>query len=192
MRRHSAEALGFKTNAERLIGYLDGSLPADAVKKPDLKKLERISQLKSWLFEYKNQRKVIKMMMNLYNYSEFTAYRDLKLMERVFGPVLKQSKEIKRALADEMINQDRELAIARKDTKSLPAITRNYILLHGLDKEDPEVPDLSDFEFQPIIAAVLPEQVGIDPVPDDELLERVRDWYEENSEEVKDEYDEKG
>lgn len=63
-----------------------------------------------------------------------------------------------------LLISDREKMIDRKQVKSLPATTRNYILLHGLDREDSEMPDLSDFEWRMNIIAILPEQVGLNPV----------------------------
>jgi hypothetical protein len=188
--KHKVDHLGFNTDAEKIIGYLDGSFPKSALKAKLVEKVDRIVQAKAWLFEFKFQSKVVEMMINHYQYSEVTAYRDLRLMERVFGPLLRMSKDLKRALADEMIRQDRELAITNKDTKALGASTRNYILLHQLDKEDPELPDLSNFDFHPIIMAVLPEQVGQDPPSEDELLDKVSDWWESQSEEAQIEDDE--
>ena len=119
--KHKVDHLGFNTEAEKIIGYLDGSLPKSQLNAKMVEKLDRIVQAKAWLFEYKFQTKVVEMMINHFNYSEVTAYRDLRLMERVFGPLLRMNKDLKRALADEMIRQDRELAIAKKDTKALGA-----------------------------------------------------------------------
>lgn len=182
--KHKVDHLGFNTDAEKIIGYLDGSLPKESLNRKLVEKLDRIVQAKAWLLEHKFQTKVVEMLMNHYEYSEVTAYRDLRLMERVFGPLLRMSKDLKRALADEMIRQDRELAIAKKDTKALGASTRNYILLHQLDKEDPELPDLTNFDFHPIILAVLPEQVGQEPPSEDQLLDKVRDWWDSQAEEA--------
>jgi len=183
---------GLNIDAERLLMYLqtDGDdIPEREELTPHLKnKLQRITQAKSWLFEHKSQRKVAKMMANFYGYHEVTAYRDLALMQKVFGPVMNMSKEMKRAVAEEMILQDREMAKAKKDVKALNMTTANYIKLHQLDKQDPELPDVSEFEIPQLILAVLPEQVGQQPPSDDELLDRVSDWFQEQSEDVS--YDE--
>lgn len=182
------ETNGLNTDAERLMLYLQhdvDDIPEREKLSPHLKqKLERISQAKSWLFEHKSQAKVAKMMANHYQYHEVTAYRDLALMARVFGPVMNMAKEMKRAVAEEMILQDREMAKAKKDVKALNMTTSNYIKLHNLDKQDPEIPDVSDFEIPQLILAVLPEQVGQQPPSDEELLERVSDWFKEQSEDV--------
>lgn len=188
LKKHSAAPLGLTTDAESIIAYLQGDLELTQLSPTKQQKMERITQAKAWMFEHKTQSKVVKMMCNHYGYSEITAYRDLRLMSQVFGPIMDMKKEFKRALADEMIRQDRELAIQRKDIKSLTSCTRNYIQLHQLDKEDPELPDLSDFEFHNIILAVLPEQVGQEPVSDEELNRRLSDWFEEHSETI--DYDE--
>ena len=183
LRRHKIDHLGFGSTAERLIDYLQGVSDATLSEK-DKEKLERITVAKSLLLEHKFQSKVVKMLKRTYNYSEITAYRDLKLMERIYGPLLHMNRDLKRAIAEEMIQQDRTLAIQLKDAKAMSQSTRNFIQLHQLDKEEVELPDLSYFDFQPIIMAVLPEQVGQNPPTEDELLSRVSDWWESQSEEA--------
>ena len=84
--KHKVDHLGFNTDAEKIIGYLDGSLPKESLNRKLVEKLDRIVQAKAWLLEHKFQTKVVEMLMNHYQYSEVTAYRDLRLMERVFGP----------------------------------------------------------------------------------------------------------
>jgi bisphosphoglycerate-dependent phosphoglycerate mutase len=188
LRRHKVDHLGFTSAAERIIEYLQGD--SDRLTTKEQEKLERITLAKSLLLQHKFASKVVKMLQRTYNYSEITAYRDLKLMERVYGPLLKMNKDLKRAIAEEMIKQDRELAITQKDSKAMAQSTRNFIQLHQLDKEEAELPDLSYFNFQPIIMAVLPEQVGQNPPDDNELLQKVDAWWKgqsEDAEEVEDE-----
>jgi len=188
LRRHKVDHLGFNSTAERIIEYLQGA--SDKLKPKEKEQLERITVAKSLLLEHKFQSKVVKMLKHTYDYTEITAYRDLKLMERVYGPLLNMNRDLKRAIAEEMIQQDRQLAIQLKDAKAMSQSTRNFIQLHQLDKEEVELPDLSYFDFQPIIMAVLPEQVGQNPPDEKELLQRVNDWFEDNSEDAEEVEDE--
>ena len=174
----------FTTDAEKILGHLEGHFPKEKLGAKVQEKMERIIQAKSWLLEHKFQQKVITLMVNLYGYSEITAYRDLKLMSRVFGPVMQMHKELKRAIADKMIEDTWVLAEEKKDFKTQNLLIKNYILLHQLDKEEAELPDLSNYEFQPVIIAVLPEQVGQNPPDENELNKRLSSWWEGRSEEV--------
>ena len=122
-------------------------------------------------------------MVKTFGYSEISAYRDMRHTNLIFGPVLTATKEMKRAIAEEMIRQDRELAIKKDDIRSLSATTTNYMKLHQLDKDDAEMPDVSAFVFHQNIIAVLPGQVGINPVSEDKLLESIDEWIS-NTEDV--------
>jgi CO dehydrogenase/acetyl-CoA synthase alpha subunit len=175
----------FTTDAEIILAYLEGRYPREKLGPKMLEKLDRITQAKSWLMEHKFQYKVVELMMNTYGYSDATAYRDLKLMSRVFGPIMQVHKDLKRAIADRMIADTWTAAVTKKDLKTQSNLIKNYIQLHQLDKEDPELPDVSDFEFHNIIVAVLPEQVGQNPPSEEELSERLSAWWESQAEEVK-------
>ena len=178
---------GFSTDAEKILGYLEGRYPKSELNRKVLEKLERIIQAKSWLLEHKFQHKVVELMVQFYEYSEITAYRDLKLMSRVFGPVMQVHKDLKRAIADKMIEETWKDAADKKDLKAQNQLIKNYIALHQLDKDDPELPDLSSYEFQPVIIAVLPEQVGQNPPNEEELSDRLSSWFQDQSEEVESE-----
>jgi hypothetical protein len=145
-------------------------------------KLERIITAKSLLLQHKFVPKVQKMLMHQYGYTIGSAITDLNLCYQVFGPIMHITREMRRVIADEMIRQDRDLAVELKDVKALNQATANYIKLHQLDKDEAELPDVSHFTFHQNIIAVLPEQVGINPVSEDELLKRVGEWLSKDAE----------
>lgn len=181
--RHSVKELtGIKTDAELIIEYMQSDVDdiSERMKlSPRLQeKLERIITAKSLLLQHKFANKVQRMLVNTYGYSEITAMRDIQLMGKVFGPLLRVGKDLKRAVAEEMIRQDRELAIELKDARSAVAATANYMKLNLLDKEDEELMDMSNFEFRMNIIAVMPQQVGINPPSEDELISVVDGWIE--------------
>lgn len=184
LRKHDAKPLGFKTDAEKLIACLQGDVKETALSVKLTEKLERVITCKSLLFEHKFTSKVVEMLISTYKYSQVSAYRDIKLTTLVFGPILKSTKEMKRAIAEEMIRQDREMAIAKKDISGLNSSTANFIKLHQLDKEEVDLPDLGAFEFHQNIIAVLPEQVGVHPVGNEELLQNLEDWISHRTEDI--------
>jgi len=181
--------MGVKTDAERLIEWLQSDVddihPRMELTPTLQQKLERITTAKSLLMQHKFVNKVQRMLMKHYGYTIATAMRDLKLMNQVFGPLMQVTKDMRKVIAEEMIRQDRELAIDKQDTKALNMSTANYIKLHNLDKDDSDMPDMSKFEFHQNIIAVLPEQVGVNPPEEETLLEKVQDWLDSNSEDIK-------
>lgn len=180
------DLLGYEYEADRLIRYLQGETVLhhkethkedEPMVPPKLQeKLDRVIQTRAFLMEHRTVQKVVEMLQGYYHYSMASAYRDVKLCEKVFGNLLQSSKDTKRQIAEEMILESRKLAIENKDTKSLAAIDKNYIQLHNLDKEDSDIPDLSNFQFQPIIVAIEPGQVGLDPPDPSELEEKYQEW----------------
>lgn len=178
------DAAGYSTDNEKILAYLEGTIDKNQLGQKTAEKLERITQAKSWLLEHKTTHKVVKMMMEHYDISDATAYRDMKLMSLVFGPLMQVHKDMKRAIADKMIEEVWEQAKNKEDRRTMAMLIKNYITLHQLDREDADLPDLSGFDFQPIIMAVLPEQVGQNPPSEEEIMERVSDWFERNSQEA--------
>ncbi len=174
-RNSKLDAMGFRTDGEKLIAYLQGQI--DKINAVDEKKLERVLQARALLFQHHASNKVVPMIMSTFGVSEATAWRDMRLVDLIFGPTEKMSKDLRRAIAQEMILKTRELAEAKKDTRTMAQCEKNFISLHALDKEDPELPDLSNFEFHPIIVAALPEQVGINPSSEEEILKKLSEWY---------------
>lgn len=187
-RYKKVEALKTRATADQIIAYLQNDVDELSEREqvkltPKLRqRLERISQAKSWLFEHKQKQKVVDMLANEYSISEVTAYRDIQLMEQVYGPLLRMSKDMHRAIAIEMIKEDRALADEKNDAKAKAQCTKNYIILNQLDKEDVEQPDFSAFQPPDVIFAYLPEQVGLEAKDESEILKKVSDWYEQNSE----------
>lgn len=179
---------GFRTDAEKLIAYLQAEI--QEINNKDKEKLHRVMTLKSLLFEHHSSSKVIPMHMKAFDVSEATAWRDLRLVDLIFGPMERVSKDMRRAIAERMILKTRELAELRKDIATMQRCDLNYIKLYNLDKEDAELPDLSNFDFHPLIVAVLPEQVGINPLPDDEIAEKLNSWWQKQAQDV--EFNEQG
>ncbi len=177
-----ADKLGLNADADELIRYLDGHDSAISDKMEEM--LQRVVETKALILEHKTYGRTVKILKKVHGYSESTAWRDIKLVERVIGNLVRASKDVKRAIAEEMILQSKELAIRNDDTKALAAIDANYIKLHQLDKEDPEELDASHYDFSTILFAVIPDQVGVDPPNDDELMERFRNWLPNNSSET--------
>jgi hypothetical protein len=181
--RQPTKVLGFNTDADVLIGYLDGTIEEDRLSHKDKEKLDRVLTCKSLLITHGSTVKAVEIMVGE-GLSKATAYRTLTLTQQVFGNLLSVRKELRRAIAEEMIRTDREMAQRKEDSAAMAASTRNYIKLFGLDKDDPEIPDLSDIEPAPNLIAFVPEQVGINPPSDEELKKKLRAFWADRAQDV--------
>jgi len=189
LRKHeTTEIMGVKSDAERITEYLlqdaDDVHPRMQLTARLKTKLDRVVTAQSLLLQHKFPNKVMKILKNTYGYTTMSAMSDLQLVNEIFGPLMKVTKDLRRAIAEEMIRQDREMAIEARDTKAASMATANYIKLFSLDKEDAEMPDLSLFKQHQLIIAVIPEQVGINPLPEEKLLEKLQDWIEKNTTDI--------
>lgn len=177
--------LGLKTDADQIIGYLVGNISKEKIGLDVSRKIDQVILCQALIINHKFAHKVIPAIKETLDVSESTAWRIYQLTNRVYGPLTQQTREMKKAIAEEMIRQDRELAIQWEDGRALTQSTKNYILLHKLDKEEAELPDFSDFEGHINIIAVLPEQVGVNPVSDEKLLkEKLKDYLVDDAEDI--------
>lgn len=160
------------TDSEQIIAVLQGEQDPEKLSPKLVEKLDRVHTCQSLLIRYKRVHKVVKMMVSRYGYNLATAYRDVNLTTEIFGPAQVVNKDFRRAIAEKMIEEDREYAKIKQDSKALAMSTRNYIDLHNLKGEDTELPDLSSLEWHQNVIMVLPEQVGINPASEEDLLKR--------------------
>lgn len=177
------KSIGIRTDADKLIAHLSGEVDVKLSDK-ETELLERVISMKSLLLTHKRSEKAIAMFMESQDVSRATAYRVMRLLNQVFGNLLNVSRDVKRAIAEMMIQEDRELAKAEKDSAAMTRSTANYIKLHALDKEDSDLPDMSKFEQHTLLVAVLPEQVGVNPPSDEEILNRLSDFWNNQAEEA--------
>lgn len=177
------KSLGIRTDADKLLAHLSGEVQVELSPK-ETQLLDRVITMKSLLLEHKRSEKAISVFMESEVVSRATAYRVMRLVNQVFGNLMNVSRDVKRAIAEMMIQEDRELAKEESDPGAMTRSTANYIKLHGLDKEDSDLPDLSKFEQHTLLVAILPEQVGVNPPSDEELLNKLSAYWDREAEEA--------
>ncbi len=96
-----------------------------------------------------------------------TARHDLKAVMKVFGELDQVPKEAHRARAIEMALDAFNMAKKAKDPDGMAKATKNYILATGIDKDDPDAPDLEKMMKERYYAEVF------DPILRDLLLKFV-------------------
>lgn len=172
------------TDADKIVGFLTGTVDDSEIKEQDLRKIDQVTTARSLMFQYKRPSIVVPMLEKTFSIKKARAYQILKLAELIYGKIDKVSNDLRRQFAEDMIEETKKKAKDLDDAKSMAACDANYIKLHSLDKPDTDLPDLSNFDKHHIIVAVLPEQVGENPPPEEELLKKVSDWISDQAEDV--------
>lgn len=78
--------------------------------------------------------------------SEATAYRDVSSAIKLYGDVLKSSKDGLRHILYECAMKVYQLAAKHDDYKAMNSAVANMIKLHGLDRDEPDTPDFAKLQ----------------------------------------------
>ena len=81
-----------------------------------------------------------------------TARNDIRAAMQVFGDLDRVPKEAHRQRAIEMALETFRMAEALKDTEGMAKATKNYIAATGVDKDDPDLPDMEKLMRERIYA----------------------------------------
>ncbi len=168
-----ASDLNLKDSLEEIQAFLLGERNILSVRAERV--LNDAQECKGLFLQYKFTSKVVKVLDSR-GIKRSQAYRMINSMNTLFGNLEEVNRDMLRSIAAEMIKEDRELAKAKGDMKALTACTMNFIKLYQLDKKEEELPKLEDFALKQIIAAVLPEQVGLMAVNEDDILKKVANF----------------
>lgn len=89
----------------------------------------------------RTEQKCVKMLAKIFDISERQAWLDVNATQKIFGSFLNSNKDFKRHLASEWGVQAIQLAFKQKDIPGINAAIKNYVLINGIDKNDPDIPD---------------------------------------------------
>jgi len=84
-----------------------------------------------------------------------TARNDIRAAMQVFGDLDRVPKEAHRQRAIEMALETFRMAEALKDTEGMAKATKNYIAATGVDKDDPDLPDMEKLMRERIYVEVI-------------------------------------
>lgn len=89
-----------------------------------------------------------------------TARNDISAAMQVFGDLDRVPKEAHRQRAIEMALDTFRMAEALKDTEGMAKATKNYIAATGVDKDDPDLPDLEKLMRERIYIEVIDKRMS--------------------------------
>lgn len=116
--------------------------------------------------EWSDKSKVVRLVMAKYHLQKSQAYQLVSEAQQLFAITNRQDKEFVRALMHDMGMKIMQKAYNSGKLREAAAIHSNLIKIHGLDRDDPDLPDFSELQPGPITIGNFPEILGV-PLPDD-------------------------
>jgi hypothetical protein len=116
---------------------------------------------KCWLLlcNGRTPEKVVRFMNRICGIGRSQAYTDIRNASKLFGEVVKTSKDSKRALYEGFANKIYQMALHKNppDLDNANKALKNMIDLSGLNESDPDLPDFSKLEPSQFIINLPPE-----------------------------------
>lgn len=111
---------------------------------------QRIRVAKAYLLKFHSKDETAQMLTKEYPISESTAYQIVRNVFTLYGDITDTDKKWSRSLASKMALQTFRAAVKENDLAAMNAATRNFTIIEGLDREDPDAPDFSKLEAKPV------------------------------------------
>ena len=104
-------------------------------------------------------------IMSRYEVSQSTAYSDINLLHQLIPMLSPKNRDFHRSRFNEMVLETYAMAKARKDTRSMAAVTATYGKMSRIDLEDEMSMPYEDIVPQPFCPTLDPTVLGIKPIP---------------------------
>lgn len=101
----------------------------------------RLKNAQSTFMEHLDLTGSVEIHAKTYGISKMLAYKDMRDAKIIWGDLAKSSKTGERHIASQLTLRAFKLAEQEGDTKGMNVAMANYIKIHGLDKDDPAMPD---------------------------------------------------
>ncbi|MBA4304607.1 MAG: hypothetical protein C0424_10320 [Sphingobacteriaceae bacterium] len=133
---------------------------------PRLKeKLLRLEFAADQFREWSDKSKTVRLVMAKYDLQKSQAYQLVTEAMQLFAMTNRQDKEFIRALLHDIGMKIMQKAYSAGKLKEAAAMFAQLIKIHGLDREDVELPDFSQLQPVPISIGNFPELLNV-PLPD--------------------------
>lgn len=136
-----------ETTLDRLQAYYKAADTAKpiALTKHQLEVHTRLDAAWTLLLDKKPEEKTITKLMKKFSISRAQAYRDLGDCKRLFGDVVKSTREADRYLLREMAMETYALSKKAGEFKEMNKAVDNLIKITGVQKDDANIPDAEAF-----------------------------------------------
>lgn len=118
--------------------------------------MQRIDAAWAMLCNHHSRQQVATLLAKQHDISQSQALRDVGDAIAIYGDMQRSSKEAMRYLTAEMAQKTFQLAAKNGDMAAMNKAIANIIKIHGLDRDDPELPDFS--KLQNLIVQVIDDR----------------------------------
>jgi len=130
------------SNHRSIVSYLEDESGEMELSAPQEEMLNKFQKAYSLLMKYKTINLTSSAMVKLEDWNSlYTAKRDLRIAQEIFGNVNEISRKIHRQIITESIIKTYNLAFAAKDLEAMIKCEKNYISANGLNKDEIDMPD---------------------------------------------------
>lgn len=106
------------------------------------------------LCNFHSIQQAVPLLASKFDISDATVYRDISSAVKLFGDVLKASKDGYRWIVYEYCVKTFQLAAKHGDHKAMNMANSNMIKVLGLDRDDPDTPDFTKLEPSMIVTVL--------------------------------------
>lgn len=106
------------------------------------------------LCNFHSIQQAVPLLSNQFDISDATVYRDISNAVKLFGDVLKSSKDGYRWIVYEYCVKTFQLAAKHGDHKAMNMANSNMIKVLGLDRDDPDTPDFSKLQPSMVVTVL--------------------------------------
>lgn len=168
-----------KSHLEKIVAHLQGGAELEG---DELLKFMRVNLADDLTRQYGSRRKVAPMLLNAVRakyrqegyamkYTQKMAYEDIADAEYIYATTTAQQKQYHLNILMDWIMQDRRLALAKKDLRTLSQVTKNYITAIEKFLRTDEL-NMDELRVPQMVYLFKPELLNV-PMPDSmEQLER--------------------
>lgn len=120
--------------------------------------LDKYEKAYGLLIKHKSAKVAATVMSKMSDWNSiYTAQRDLRICEQLFGSINESSKVVKRQIAESMAQECFETAQRMKNVDQMNKATANYIKASGINMADIDMP-----KFEDLIIPESPIVIGLD------------------------------
>lgn len=154
------------TDIDQLLAYYFDKSDRSQLDERLREKLGKLEFAQDLFREWGDKSKVVKLVMAKYQVQKSQAYQLVQEAQQLFAITNRNEKEFVRALLHDWSLKLLSKCVSQNKLKEAAAIIAQMVKIHGLDRDDPEVPDFSQLQPVPVHVAFQPELLGV-PLPDD-------------------------
>lgn len=152
-------------------------------------KVVRVREMYNLFLAYPNvaDAEVVSQICKHYKVHRNTAYEDLRVVKALLPMLSTASRDFHRWRTNEMLQETYNMAVKRKDPKTMERVATSYGKLNRVDEEVEQSIPYEKLQRQPFVPTDDPRVLGIEPIPNiDVKIKEMIDKYSKETIDIDD------